>query len=144
VDGSNYYFQSRAEFERGLRADAFVEHAEYRGNLYGTPRAALEEHLRRGDICLLEIDVQGAMQLMPRFPDGVFIFVLPPSEDVLRQRLASRARERGEEIEGRLAVAKKEMEYRSRYGYSVVNDDLSNAVEEVWRIISDSVQRKKE
>jgi len=140
VNGRNYHFRSREEFEQGIRDGAFIEHAEYRGNLYGTLRAPLEERLRQGRICLLEIDVQGALQLMPLFPDGVFIFVMPPNEETLRERLAARARDRIEEIEARLAVAKKEMEYRSRYGYGVVNDDLSTAVQEVWDIIQNRVR----
>jgi len=137
VDGREYYFLAREEFERRIRAGEFIEHAEVFGNLYGTPRAPLEEAIRRGKVYLLDIDVQGATQLMKQYPDGTYIFLEPPDFDELSRRLGGRRTESAEQLSTRLGTAPKEMAVRDKYTHRVVNDDLNRAIAEIRRIIFD-------
>jgi len=135
-DGRDYYFLSRAEFERRLRNDQFLEHAEFNGNLYGTPRAELESRFAEDRVVLLVIDVQGARQIQTRMLQAVFIFVLPPSPAVLRQRLASRGTEEPEEMEKRLAIAVGEVACLPTYDYLVINDDETAATDDLLGMIA--------
>lgn len=140
VDGRDYYFLSRDEFERRVQQGEFLEHAEVFGNLYGTPRRAVEEAIDQGKVVLLEIDVQGALQVMEKFPQGIFIFLEPPDVEELTRRLGNRRTETDEQMRRRLETAPREMAYRDRYTHRVVNDDLDRAVEEIRRIIFDESQ----
>ena len=127
VDGREYFFISRQEFEKRVANNEFLEHAEYAGNCYGTPRDYVLSLLQRGVSVILEIDVQGAMQVKRRMPESVSVFILPPSFEELEHRLRGRGTETPEKIEKRLAVAKAEMARAPEYDYQIVNDDLDAA-----------------
>ena len=139
-DGREYHFTTREEFERMLAAGEFLEHAEVFGkDLYGTPRASLEQARREGHDLLLDIDVQGAAQVRAKMPDAVSIFVLPPNPKVLRTRLRNHSRAEGVEDEAevyrRLSEARKEIENYREYGYILVNDILDRAVAQLEAIV---------
>ena len=127
VDGREYFFISRQEFEKRVANNEFLEHAEYAGNCYGTPRDYVLSLLERGVSVILEIDVQGAMQVKRRMPECVSVFILPPSFEELEHRLRGRGTETPEKIERRLAAAKAEMARATEYDYQIVNDDLDAA-----------------
>ncbi len=135
VDGGDYVFMSRPEFERIRDAGGFLESFEVYGQLKGTPRRPLEEHLAAGDDVLLEIDVQGAMKVREQAPDAVLVFVAPPSEEVLRKRLVERGTDDEVQIARRLAAADRELELATAFDAVVVNDDLERAVDEVAAIL---------
>ena len=130
-DGVDYYFLSREELQAGIDAGRFIEHAEYGGNLYGTPREPLDEALGRGRWALLEIEVQGALQVRQLYPDALLVFIEPPDEQTLRARLAQRGRDTAEVIERRMEIARWEMQQKHLYDFSVVNDELAVAVHEL-------------
>jgi guanylate kinase len=134
--GLDYHFVSRAEFERMAEAGGFVEHAEYAGNLYGTSFAALDEALGRGADLLLEVDVQGALQLRERRPDARFIFLLPPSLAELERRLRGRNTDAPEMVERRLALVRRELEAVHAFDYAVVNEDVEGTVEALREIVA--------
>ena len=127
VDGREYFFISRQEFEKRVANNEFLEHAEYAGNCYGTPRDYVLSLLQRGVSVILDIDVQGAMQVKRRMPESVSVFILPPSFEELEHRLRGRGTETPEKIERRLAAAKAEMARAPEYDYQIVNDDLDAA-----------------
>lgn len=137
VHGVNYFFLSREEFERKIASDGWLEWAEYVGNYYGTPREPVEECLSQGRHVLLEKEMQGAGQLREKFPEGVFIFVVPTSVDELRRRLARRGTESPEEREKRISKAISELKSlrEQKYDYIVVNDQIEPAVERIKAII---------
>jgi len=135
VDGREYHFVTREWFLQQVKAGNFIEHAEVYGNMYGTLRAPMEEALERGEIFLLEIDVQGALQLKGMDVPGVYVFVAPPDFEVLRQRLVRRGTDAPEVIERRLAKAEDEFRERVKYDHVVVNDDLDRAVAEIRTIV---------
>ncbi len=140
VDGVDYQFMSIEDFERRIKADEFLEHAVYAGNHYGTLQAPVDTQLSRGRLVILEIDVQGAKQVKERMPDAFAIFILPPSEEELLQRLRTRKRESEEIIERRFNLARAEMnEARACGAYDafVVNDDLDTAIAEAIRIVKE-------
>ena len=126
-NGREYFFISRQEFEKRVANNEFLEHAEYAGNCYGTPRDYVLSLLQRGVSVILEIDVQGAMQVKRRMPESVSVFILPPSFEELEHRLRGRGTETPEKIERRLAAAKAEMARAPEYDYQIVNDDLDAA-----------------
>ena len=135
VEGVNYYFLTRDEFERRVEAGAFVEWAEVHGNCYGTLVSEVESKLASDNSLILEIDVQGALQVKKRFPDAVLVFIKPPSLEILRERLVGRGSETPESLELRLADAQGELELADRYDDVVVNDDLDRATEELVRVL---------
>lgn len=135
VDGQHYHFLSRADFEARVAAGAFLEWAEYGGNLYGTLRSEIEAGLGSGRHVVLDIEVQGAEQLRERFPNAVHVFVLPPSAGELVQRLRNRKTEDEASLRRRFAIASRELEMADRYDYVVVNDDLVEAVAHVAAIL---------
>ena len=133
---ADYRFVSRARFLRMLKKDAFLEHEENFGNLYGTPRAFVERNLAKGTHVLLSIDVKGAMKIRRAYPkNSVLIFILPPSIKTLKTRLHLRKTDAPEEVRRRLALAKKEMAYKDRYDYRIVNDKLDDAYKTLKRIV---------
>ena len=139
VDGVDYYFISREAFERMIEENAFLEHAEYVGNCYGTPREAVERQLRDGYDVYLDIDVQGALQVKKQRPETLMIFLMPPSMEELRRRLENRGTNTPEEIRARLAAAERECACRDQFDYVVVNDEVERAV----NMISDLIDYKK-
>ena len=135
VDGVHYFFISKQDFEARIANNDFLEHAEFAGNCYGTPKSYVMSLLNQGKNVLLEIEVQGAMQVMERMPDCVSIFVLPPSFEELERRLRGRGTETEDKIQRRLATAKGELAYADRYKHQLVNGgDLEAAYQELRAI----------
>ena len=135
VDGKDYFFVDHPTFERMIAEDAFLEHAEYVGNHYGTPRAAVEELLDAGYDVYLDIDVQGAMQIKRIRPETLTIFVTPPSLPELENRLRSRGTDSDEVIRSRLETAERELILKDHYDYVVVNDEVDRAADEISDLI---------
>lgn len=135
LDGREYFFYSPEKFAEALKQNAFLEWAEVFGNYYGTPRAYVEKVLAQGQDCLLEIDVQGALQVKAQWPEGIFVFLVPPSQEELKKRITLRATENEVERQKRLNQAQIELSYLSEYDYLVVNDDLAAAVKKLQAII---------
>ena len=135
-EGVDYHFVSRAEFERLLAGGAFLESAEYSGNLYGTSWAAIEAPLRAGRDVLLEIEVQGARQVRARLAEAVLVFLIPPSLAVLEERLRTRGTDGPEEIGRRLVIARGELPALDLFDYAVVNDALEDAVAQLRGIVA--------
>ncbi len=135
VDGESYYFLTDDEFARRVDADEFVEWAEVHGHRYGTLVSEVTSNLDAGRSLILEIDVQGAFQVKKRFPDAILIFIMPPSLEVLTDRLSSRGTETPESLSLRLANAKAEIELAPQYDDVVVNDDLDDATAELLQVI---------
>lgn len=136
VDGVNYFFTDNAHFEELLAEDAFLEHAKVYDHYYGTPKEYVFRMLSEGKHVMLEIDIQGAMQVKERYPQGVFIYVVPPSMDILADRLRHRNTDSPEVITGRLAKAADELSWIEKYDYIIVNDDLDKAIEEGASILT--------
>lgn len=128
IDGVHYFFKSREEFEKMIKDDGFLEYAEYCGNLYGTPRAAVEKLLDEGKDVLLEIEVQGAMNIMDKLPQAATVFILPPSIKELRRRLLKRATEMPEVVEQRVKQAICEIPFAKYFDFVIINDDIDNAI----------------
>ena len=143
IDGVNYFFYSRPEFEDLIQKGEFLEWAEVYNNLYGTPRQYVEEMLRQGQDVILEIDIQGARQIKQRFPQGVFVFVVPPSREELARRLQGRNTDTEEEIRKRLLLADDELKCAMEYNYVIINDRLADAVRELKEIIQKEKQKQK-
>jgi guanylate kinase len=136
VDGRDYLFLSREAFRGMIDRGELLEHATVYGNLYGTPRRHVEEILGRGDVCLLNVDVQGAAQIRGRIGPAMFVFLTPPSEEALAARLSGRGTDDAATVERRLAVAKEELAREGEYDVSVVNDDLDRAVGEIRDLVA--------
>ena len=135
VHGKHYFFISEEEFEKRIAEKGFVEYARYNGNYYGTPLAFVESNLSEGRNVILEIEVQGAMQIKKTYPGALFIFMTPESREELAYRLRSRGTETDEVIERRLAAAKQELTRVFRYQYVVLNDEVEQAVARINTII---------
>jgi len=135
MDGVDYHFLSEQDFQAMIEADEFVEWAEVHGHLYGTSRKAVEEALDDGRFLILDIDVQGALQIRQRVADAVLVFVLPPSADVLVERLRERGTEGEDTVTRRIENARGELEQASQFDYIVVNENLDQAIDEVRGIV---------
>ena len=135
VDGSDYFFVSRDEFEERIQNGKMLEYAEFVGNYYGTPMDEVEKQLEEGNEVVLEIEVQGALQVREKMTDAVFIFIAPPSMDALYKRLKKRGTEPEEIIQERIEKAKRELGVAYKYDYIVVNDDVDNAANRIMAII---------
>ena len=135
TDGVNYHFLSKDKFEELIGKDGMLEYAEYCGNYYGTPRKPVEDMLAEGKHVILEIEVQGAMKIMEKCPEAIFVFILPPSLKELRRRLNKRGTETEEVIEKRLSEAAGEIKQAYKYDYTVINGELSAAVDDLNAII---------
>ncbi len=135
-DGVDYHFISLDEFKKGIRDGLWAEWAEVHTNYYGTSAAYIEENLANGSDVLLDIDVQGAIQIMERYPGCETIFIMPPSMEELKNRLLQRGTDSPRAIERRLKNAEKEMAARSHYKYVVVNDQLEKALDELTEIFT--------
>lgn len=135
VDGKDYFFRSREEFEELIRKGQMLEYAEYVGNYYGTPLTYVNETLDKGIDVFLEIEVQGALQVKKKVPDAVFIFLTPPDLNELQERLVGRGTDSEEVIAQRIERAREEIALMSEYDYAIVNDEVSLAAERVKRVI---------
>jgi guanylate kinase len=136
VEGKNYYFLNKDEFISKIDSGDFLEYAEVYGNFYGTPRSRVIESLESGKNVILEIDIQGALRVKESYPGGVFIFILPPSMEILKQRIIGRGSETPESLMTRFKAAYQEINYVSKYNYAVVNDTVEEAVKKIESIIT--------
>lgn len=136
VNGREYFFVTKEEFEKRISDDALVEYACYCDNYYGTPRDYVEQHLEQGHDVILEIEIQGALKIKGKYPGALLLFVMPPSAAELHRRLSGRGTETKEVIEQRLHRAVQEAQGIEEYDYIVINDDLDTCVEELHGIIT--------
>ena len=141
-NGREYYFISREEFEKMVRNDEFLEHAEVFGNYYGTARTFLRKAENDATDLLLDIDVQGAEQIKGKLPEAVSIFILPPNRSELERRLRERGQDDEETIQRRLSTARREIENYAKYDYILVNDDLDDSVEALQAILLSERQKR--
>lgn len=144
VEGKSYYFVSKEKFFDVMEKGGFLEHACVYGNYYGTPKDLVLENLKQGRDVVLEIDIQGALQVRKTYPKGVFIFILPPSMMELRKRITGRGSETEEAINIRMGETLKEVSYIDKYDYCVVNGELKEAVDRVAAIIKAEHSRVSE
>ncbi|RKD24138.1 guanylate kinase [Ammoniphilus oxalaticus] len=135
-DGVNYFFKQKEDFLKMIENDQLLEWAEYVGNYYGTPREFVKKTLATGKDVILEIEVQGALQVKQKFPEGVFIFLAPPDLKELRSRIVGRGTETEDTVNSRMAVAKEEIELMDNYNYVVVNDQVDLACARIESIIT--------
>ena len=135
IDGVNYFFVSKEEFQKIIEERGFLEYAEVYGNFYGTPKMEVMDMMNAGIDVVLEIDIQGALQIKEAYPEAVFIFILPPSMSELRKRIMGRGSETEESLELRLGETLNEIAYIDKYDYCVVNGELQDAVNRVTAII---------
>ncbi|MDX8343042.1 guanylate kinase [Rossellomorea sp. YZS02] len=135
VDGVDYFFKSREDFEALITQGKLLEYAEFVGNYYGTPVDYVRETLDAGKDVFLEIEVQGAQQVRDKFPEGLFIFLAPPSLSELQNRLVTRGTETDDLIQGRMNTARKEIEMMNLYDYIVENDQIEHAVDKIKSIV---------
>ena len=143
-DGREYFFKTNEEFEKMIAEDAFLEHAKYVDHYYGTPAAYVKEQMDAGRNVILEIELQGALQIRNKLPETILMFLMPPSADELENRLRGRGTETDEVIRARLRRAVEESRSMEQYDYLVVNDDLETCVEEVHHLIQSQRMRTSE
>lgn len=142
VDGVNYFFMDENKFIDMINSNGLIEYAQYNNNYYGTPVKGVEKAIGDGKICFLIIEVQGAQKVMNMFPDCVSIFLLPPSEEVLKIRLHGRETDSEEMIQERLAISKVELGFKDKYTYQVTNDDLDICVDNINKILDDELSKR--
>ena len=135
IDGEHYLFISEESFKKKIKENAFAEWAKVFGNFYGTPIENIKKEFLKGNHLIMDLDVQGAMQLKKRFPEATLIFIMPPSIDELKKRLTNRGTESGEDVSKRLEIAKIEIEQKNDYDYIVINEKIEEAVKELIDII---------
>ncbi len=135
VDGVNYFFKTVDQVKEMIARDEFLEYAEVYGNYYGTPRQYVMDLLASGKDVLLEIDIQGALQVKEHFPEGVFVFIVPPSLDELYDRIYKRGTDSAEVIERRMASAASELSFAAKYDYIIVNDVAEKAAQRVLTLM---------
>ena len=141
VHGREYFFATREQFEDKIKEGGFIEHAQYCGNYYGTPKDYVEQQLEAGKDVILEIEIQGAMKVKEQFPDAVLLFVMPPSIAVLHQRLVGRGTETEEVIVERLVRAEEEAVGIEDYDYIIINDDLDACVKELHEVLEQTHEK---
>lgn len=135
VDGESYFFVTKEKFEETIKENGLIEYANYVGNYYGTPKAYVEEQLKNGKDVILEIEIQGALQIKKIYPDAVLMFVMPPSATELKNRLVGRGTETPDVIDKRMNRAAEESEGIEKYDYIVVNDDIDKCVAHTHSIV---------
>ena len=143
TDGVDYFFKTHEEFRKMVEEDAFLEHAEYVGNSYGTPAAPVDESIACGCTVILDIEVQGAAQVLEKRPDTVSIFLCPPSLEELERRLRGRGTDSEDKIRQRLLTARREYALAHNYSYIIINDDADTAARELDAIITAEKCRSK-
>lgn len=136
IHGKNYFFVDEKKFNSMVEKGEFLEYAHVHNNRYGTPKKFVMNNVEKGEIVLLEIDVQGALQVKKVYPEAVFIFILPPSMEELRKRITKRGTETKKDIDIRLKNALKELEFVDEYDYFVINDKVADAVDNIEAIIT--------
>lgn len=142
-EGVDYFFKTKEEFERLIQQGELLEYAKYVDNYYGTPKQYVEDMLEQGFNVFLEIEVQGALQVKESFPEGVFIFLIPPSLEELKTRIVGRGTETTDLVQDRLHEAQKEIKMMEEYNYIVVNDNIDRAVHKILSIVESEHCRKE-
>lgn len=142
-EGVTYFFKTRDEFEKMIEGNQFFEYAQFNGNYYGTPKDYVLNQINNGKNIILEIEVQGAMQVKASVPDAVLVFMTTSDINILRQRLEGRQTETQEVIEQRLKTALDEVEYVDSYDYLVINDDINKTVKDLKAVINAAKNKKK-
>ena len=140
-DGVDYYFVDRPRFEAMIAEDALLEHAQYNGNYYGTPRRMVDEALEQGQDIILVIEVQGAMQVRTRAPHAVLVFIEPPSFEVLAERLSGRGTETPEQVAGRMATARGELDMAPQYDHRIINDTVEHCCQQLEAVLGRAGQQ---
>jgi len=135
VEGKNYYFYSKKEFKEKIIENDFLEYAQVYGNYYGTPKSKVIDEINNGKDVILEIDIQGALQIKESYKEGIFIFIMPPSMEELKNRITSRGTDSREVILKRMECAYNELNYAFKYDYVIINDDLDEAVKVIDSIV---------
>ncbi len=135
VDGQHYFFVNREQFEKTIAEEGLIEHAQYCGNYYGTPKAYVEKQLAAGKNVILEIEIQGALLVKEKNPDTLLLFVTPPSAEELKKRLVGRGTETMKEINARLTRAIDEAPIMEKYDYIVINDEVENCVDKIHELV---------
>jgi len=135
-EGIDYHFTKKSEFEKLIDEDKLVEYAEYCGSLYGTPVEPIKEAIKNGKIFILAIDVKGALQVMKKISEVTSIFIMPPDDETLRQRLMERLTDSDVDIHKRLELANEELKYSKHYDFCVVNDQLDDAVKKIKEFLN--------
>ena len=143
IDGVQYRFLDEGEFESFISAGKFLEWARVHGHLYGTLRSDVETELEKGRHVVLEIDVQGALQVKEKFPDSIMVFVVPPDLEELEKRLSGRGTEKSETLKTRLRNAKEEITFSRSYDYVVVNDKIERAASELTEIFKSEIRKSE-
>ena len=141
-EGISYFFKSKEDFEQMIKDDAFVEHARYVDNYYGTLKAYVQEQLDAGKDVILEIEIQGALKVKEKYPDALMLFLVPPDARTLKERLIGRGTETAEVIHDRLKRAAQEAQEMGSYEYIIVNDDLDTCVKQVHALIQSAHCKK--
>ncbi len=136
IDGVNYFFLTRSQFEHRIASGQFYEYAENYGNYYGTPKKFVEDKLAQGEDVILEIDIKGALQVKEQCPDAIYIFILPPDMSELKKRIVKRGSETDSSLKTRMESAYSEIDYVNRYDYYIVNRDVPSAVQAMQSILS--------
>lgn len=135
TDGKDYFFLTKEEFEENIKKDNLFEYAIYNGYYYGTPKDFVFNNINNGTNVIAIIDVQGAMEIESKYSDALSIFIMPPSFEELEKRLRNRGSDSEDNIRKRLEIAKKEISYRGKYDYTVVNKNLNDTINEIKNII---------
>lgn len=143
IDGKDYHFIAVDEFKRQIAENMFLEWAEVHGNFYGTSRAFIEQLLDKGTDVMLEIDVQGALQVKEKMPEGITVFLSPPSMEILEERLRGRGTNDEKDIKLRMKNAETEMSYADKYDHRIINDDANRASEELMNLINSYRREQK-
>lgn len=136
VDGTNYFFKTQQQFKTMIDQNQMLEWAEYVGHYYGTPRKFVEDSLHQGKDVILEIEVQGALKVRQQYSKGIFIFLLPPSLEELKNRITSRGTESEQSIQSRMEVAMEELRMLDQYDYAIINDQVDLACERIEAILT--------
>lgn len=144
IDGKDYYFLTEDEFNKKIKEDDFLEYAVYNDCYYGTPKSKVEEYLKKGIDVILIIEVQGAFLVKEKLPNSVLIFIMPPSIEILKDRIIKRGLDSEEMIENRLKIALNEIETSNRYDYMLVNNEINNAKEKLKLIINEAREKYDE
>ena len=141
VDGREYFFKTVEEFKKMIAEEVFIEYAQYVSNYYGTPKKYVKEQLNEGKDVILEIEIQGALQIKEKFPEALLLFVTPPSAEILKNRLIGRGTEEASVIQKRLERAREEAEGIEKYDYFVINDELDRCALQMHQIIQSEHDR---
>ena len=141
VDGEDYFYITNEEFENKIRENKFLEYAKYSNNYYGTSKEFVFDNINKGINVIAIIDVQGTIKIKEVLPDAILVFIMPPSFEELRQRLIKRNTDSPKEIEKRLEIAKKEIKYKDKYDYIVINNTVNEAVIDIKKIINEECKK---